>query len=225
MCLCLSMCLCPSLSSICAILPSVYLYVCISVCLYICMSVYLYVCISVCLYICMSVYAMHILCLYIYIHTHKHVCIHIIYTLHTHTLSLSLSHFTASALNKLSSSSSSLSLSLSLTHTTLCPHTSLPTNLQSPPPPFPAPRNTQVRVCIIHSSAVRTSDILGEVRRQARERVDPRSPGCGCQIGQGALVAACQMRQVRQDGLVPAVQCVIMRWLLQRNKTLFMFGR
>ena len=42
---------------------SVYMYVCIYVCLHICMSAYMYVCIYVCLHICMSAY-MYV-CIYV----------------------------------------------------------------------------------------------------------------------------------------------------------------
>ncbi len=64
---------------------SVYLFVCLSVCLFIiclsvylfvCLSVYLFVCLSVCLFICLSVYHLFV-CLSVYLFVCLSVCLFI----------------------------------------------------------------------------------------------------------------------------------------------------
>ena len=83
--ICMSVCLC-----VCIFLC---LYVCMSVCLYGCMAVWLYGCMSVCLYVCMYVYVC--VCM-AYIHTYIHtynIYIYIfmcIFMFIYHTLALSL---------------------------------------------------------------------------------------------------------------------------------------
>ena len=73
----------------------VYFYVCMSVCLYVCMAVWLYGCMAVCLYVCMYV----CMCMYVYVwHTYIHtyniyIYIYIfmcIFMFIYHTLALSL---------------------------------------------------------------------------------------------------------------------------------------